>query len=135
MPYTWLLWRWQKLNDQNREEEKQNEVDKFENVNRIIEKLSLWLDEPIMKSSTRLLIIIALYLNDYLTFTELLQIVHVGKGSLMNHLGKMQEKQIVKIKKVFSPAVPRTVIELSDLGRDIFKEYSKLMIQILKSDS
>ncbi len=120
------------MTDQKRVGEEQNEI---ENINTILGKLSVWLDEPVMKSSTRLLIIIALYLNDYLTFTDLLQIVHTGKGSLMNHLEKMQEKQIVKIKKVFTPAGPRTVIELSDLGREIFREYSKLMIRILSNES
>ena len=77
------------------------------NLNDLLETLGKQLNEPVMKSTARLIIIISLAINRKLSFTDLLTITSLGKGSLSNHLEKLQKNGLIKIKTVFKQNGPR----------------------------
>jgi DNA-binding transcriptional ArsR family regulator len=100
-------------------------------VNELIEILSIQLNEPVMKSTARLMIIISLALNKKLTFTDLLEITSLGKGSLSNHLDKLKEGGLINIKTVFSGMGPRVLIEITREGMLAYENYSKILKKLL----
>ncbi len=102
-----------------------------QHLNELIETLSIQLSEPVMKSTARLMIIISLALNRKLTFTDLLTITSLGKGSLSNHLDKLREGGLIKIKTVFSPIGPRVMVEITEEGMSAYENYSKILKKLL----
>lgn len=105
--------------------------DGHERLNELLETLSTQLNEPVMKSTARLIIIISLALNKKLTFTDLLAITAVGKGSLSNHLDKLKESGLIKIKTVFRPSGPGVSIEITNEGMSAYETYSKILKKLL----
>ena len=53
--------------------------------------------DPTLRSSTRVLILISLALNRKMTFVGLLTLTGVGKGSLSNHLEKLESSGFITI--------------------------------------
>lgn len=100
-------------------------------INFIIEELGVKLKESVLKSSTRMLMIISLSINKRLTFTELLQLTSIGKGSLSNHLEKLEESGLIRSKTVFSLSGPRLVIEITESGEEIYAEYQSLLRKLM----
>ncbi|WP_161952119.1 transcriptional regulator [Thermoplasma sp. Kam2015] len=92
-------------------------------LNKEIANLARRLSDDAMKSSMRLLIIISLYLNDRLSFSDLLDLTGLGKGSLANHLNKLMEKGLIKSGFAFSLNGPVTVYSLTEEGRKVYTEY------------
>lgn len=107
------------------------ESGRLEEINATIEELGLKLREPVLKSSTRMLMIISLSIHKKLTFTELLQLTSVGKGSLSNHIEKLQEVGLVRSRTVFSFSGPRLVIEITESGKEIYVEYQNLLRKLM----
>ena len=68
----------------------------------IIKSLNEQLNDPIVKSSTRILILILLAMNKRLTSVELRSLVGLGKGSLENHLAKMEASGLIRVRSVRS---------------------------------
>ncbi|MEM0157525.1 MAG: transcriptional regulator, partial [Thermoplasmataceae archaeon] len=101
--------------------------DDGESVNFLISELSTQLNEPVMKSAARLTILIALALNRKLSFSELLAITSMGKGSLSNHLDKMQEYGLIRIRTVLRLSGPRTILEITEKGIEAYNTYSDLL--------
>ena len=60
-----------------------------------LEELNTILNEPALKATARLSILITLALNTKLTFTELLTITSIGKGSLSNHIEKLTSNGVL----------------------------------------
>jgi len=54
------------------------------------------INEPALKSSIRILILISLALNKHLAFVDLLELTGLGKGSLSNHLDKLEASGLIK---------------------------------------
>lgn len=100
-------------------------------VESILEKLSEQLGEPVMKSSQRLLIIIILKINGKMRFYELQSTLGIGKGSLSNHLEKLESNGFIKTKDVLTISGPGKLIELTEKGKEIVDEYSQLMSMII----
>ena len=68
----------------------------------IIKSLNEQLNDPTFKSSTRILILILLAMNKKLTSVELRSFVGLGKGSLENHLVKMETSGLIMVHSVRS---------------------------------
>lgn len=100
-------------------------------LNRILEALQGHFNEPVMKSTARLLILITLALNRKLSFADLLMITSLGKGSLSNHLEKLESNNLIKIRTVFRAAGPRVYVEITQLGEEAYKNYSQLLKYLL----
>ena len=103
----------------------------LDEINSIIEELGVRLKEPVLKSSTRMLIIITLSINKKLTFTELLQLTSAGKGSLSNHLERLKEEGLVRSRTVFGLAGPRLVVEITEDGKEVYSDYLMLLRKLM----
>jgi len=101
-----------------------------QSLNDLLEILGKQLNEPVMKSTARLIIIISLAINRKLSFTDLLTITSLGKGSLSNHLDKLQKNGLIKIKTVFKQNGPRVSIEITENGLDAYRNYSSLLREL-----
>lgn len=96
-------------------------------LNMLLEKLSAQLGEPVLKSSQRLLILIMLKVNGRMRFYELQSTLGIGKGSLSNHIDKLEENDLVKVRDVLTVTGPGKSLELTNKGKEIVEAYSEIM--------
>ena len=82
----------------------------------IIKSLNEQLNDPTFKSSTRILILILLAMNKRLTSVELRSFVGLGKGSLENHLVKMEASGLIRVRSVRSWGGVHQVVEITEKG-------------------
>ncbi len=81
-----------------------------------IKLLNKQLSEPALKSSTRILILILLAMNKKLSASELRSLVGLGKGSLENHLTKMEDSGLIRVQSVRSWGGFHQVVEITEKG-------------------
>ncbi len=81
-----------------------------------IKSLNEQLSELSLKSSTRILILILLAMNKKLSASELRSLVGLGKGSLENHLAKMQVSGLIRVQSVRSWGGVHQVVEITEKG-------------------
>jgi DNA-binding MarR family transcriptional regulator len=94
-----------------------------------VKHLGEQLSDPCLKSSTRLVILISLALNKKLGFVDLLNLTGMGKGSLSNHLEKLEAAEYVKTGTTMTFGRSRVTIEITEKGA---KAYNKLMKTLVK---
>ncbi len=90
-----------------------------------IKSLNEQLSEPSLKSSTRILILILLAMNKKLSAPELRSLVGLGKGSLENHLSKMEASGLVRVRSVRSWGGSHQVVEITEKGLEDCKSLLK----------
>jgi len=77
--------------------------------------------------STRLGILIALYyLNDEITFSNLRRDLEIPKSSLHFHLSILKDEGLISVKTRLTSYGPRTLIRITDAGRELIKKYLDL---------
>ena len=81
-----------------------------------IKSLNEQLADPTFKSSTRILILILLAMNKKLNATELRSFVGLGKGSLENHLAKMEASGLIRVRSIRSWGGVHQVVEITEKG-------------------
>jgi DNA-binding MarR family transcriptional regulator len=81
-----------------------------------IKSLNEQLSDPGLKSSARILILILLAMNKKLTAPELRSLVGLGKGSLENHLAKMEASGLIRVRSVRSWGGVHQVVEITEKG-------------------
>lgn len=94
---------------------------------KLIDDLGLIANDPALKSSSRLLLLIILSINRRMTFSELLHATSMGKGSLSNHIEKLEEMDLIKTRNVFKLSGPRVIVEITNKGMDTYKKYIELI--------
>jgi DNA-binding MarR family transcriptional regulator len=94
---------------------------------KLIDDLGLIANDPALKSSSRLLLLIILYINGKMTFSELLHATSMSKGSLSNHIEKLEEMDLIKTRSVFKLSGPRVIVEITNRGMDKYKKYIELI--------
>jgi DNA-binding MarR family transcriptional regulator len=82
----------------------------------MIKSLNDQLGESCLKSSTRILILILLAMNKKLSSVKLRDLIGVGKGSLENHLEKLEAAGYVKVRNVLSWGGTRQIVEVTEKG-------------------
>ena len=80
----------------------------------------------------RLMIVAMLYVVQSADFLFLLRQTGLTKGNLSSHLGKLEAAGYVEVKKEFVGKIPRTLLRLTDQGRDAFETYRHSMMQVLE---
>ena len=95
--------------------------------NNKLEELNTILNEPALKATARLSILITLALNTKLTFTELLTITSIGKGSLSNHIEKLASNGLVNVRTVLRSSGPRVIVEITEKGMAAYIKYSEIL--------
>ena len=98
----------------------------------IIKSLNEQLNDPTFKSSTRILILILLAMNKKLTSVELRSFVGLGKGSLENHLAKMEASSLIRVRSIKSWGGTHQVVEITEKGleecRSLLKKIHSLNV-------
>lgn len=103
------------MNGDNPDDPAASHADGFQSLN---ERLS----RGALKSSSRILILILLAMNKKSTATELRVLTGLGKGSLENHLEKLETAGYVKTRNIKVFGGWRQVVEITQEGLDECRE-------------
>ncbi len=87
--------------------------------------------DPLIHAPARLMVVTYLYVVDSIDFVYLKRMTGLSWGNLSTHLTKLDDAGYVNIKKTFQDKKPRTMIQLTDKGREAFRKYKDDMQQIL----
>jgi len=74
-----------------------------------------------LRSSARVLIVLALGVNRRLTFTDLLELTHVAKGSLSYHIRQLETAGLVGTATVFTFRGQRMVVSITASGGELYR--------------
>ena len=92
----------------------------IENIDRVIH-------EP-----ARLMIVAFLSVVESADFIFLMRQTGLTRGNLSSHLSKLEQAGYVVIEKTFVDKIPRTLLSLSDEGREAFSSYRQGLMQVLE---
>lgn len=73
-----------------------------------------------LRSSARILILLALGVNQRLTFSDLLELTHVAKGSLSYHLKQLETAGLVHSATVFTFNGQRVAVTITSKGQELY---------------
>ena len=88
--------------------------------------------DPVIHSPTRLKVMTYLYLVENIDFVYLKRVTDLSWGNLSKHLTKLEEAGYVVMEKTFENKKPKTLIWLSDQGREAFQQYKDNLQQIFE---
>jgi DNA-binding MarR family transcriptional regulator len=80
----------------------------------------------------RLQILALLMVIESADFTFLMRQTGLTRGNLSSHLGKLEEAGYIRITKEFVDKIPRTLIRLTDEGREAIQDYRETMRQVVE---
>lgn len=89
--------------------------------------------DRVIHEPARLLILACLSVVDSADFLFLMNQTNLTRGNLSSHLSKLETAGYVEIKKEFVDKIPRTLLALTEKGRNAFHEYRRNMKQVLDS--
>ena len=84
------------------------------------------------ENKIRLGIMSALFVNEYLDFNSLKELLEVTDGNLASHLKSLEKSNYVTFKKEFLGRKPNTKYSATEDGRKAFKKHIKAIEQLLK---
>lgn len=84
------------------------------------------------ENKTRLGIMSALMVNDYVDFNTLKELLGVTDGNLASHLKSLEKSKYVIYKKDFLERKPNTNYSATPIGKDAFKKHINAIEQLLK---
>ena len=100
-----------------------------------VRSLNEQLNDSTFKSSTRIMILVLLTLARNMSAVQLRTLTGLGKGSLENHLNKLESSGYVRLtyeKSLGARGVPRQMVEITDQGiracRALVKSISSLAL-------
>lgn len=83
------------------------------------------------ENKIRLGIMSALYVNDYLDYTTLKNLLEVTDGNLASHLKSLEKSEYIEFKKEFLDRKPNTKYYATDKGRVAFKKHIEAIEKLL----
>jgi DNA-binding MarR family transcriptional regulator len=89
--------------------------------------------DRLVHEPARLMILALLYIVESADFVFLMRQTGLTKGNLSSHMAKLEAAGYVDIDKEFVDKIPRTVLRLTDNGREAFQTYRQGMIQVLEN--
>jgi DNA-binding MarR family transcriptional regulator len=87
--------------------------------------------DRIVHEPARLMILAVLYVVESADFVFLLRQTGLTRGNLSSHMSRLEAAGYVDIKKEFVDKIPRTLLRLTDEGREAFETYRQDMIRVL----
>ena len=87
--------------------------------------------DRIIHEPARLIILAYLYVVESADFLFLMRQTGLTGGNLSSHLSKLEAAGYVAIEKKFVDKIPRTLLRLTDKGREAFRVYRQSMKQVL----
>ena len=91
--------------------------------------------DRIIHEPARLLILAYLSVVESADFLFLMNQTNLTRGNLSSHLSKLETAGYVEIKKEFVDKIPRTLLRLTEKGRQAFHQYCRNMKNVLESFS
>ena len=89
--------------------------------------------DRVIHEPARLLLVATLSVVESADFLFLMNQTKLTRGNLSSHLSKLEAAGYVEIKKEFVEKIPRTLLRLTEEGRNAFVEYRRKMQQVLDS--
>ena len=87
--------------------------------------------DPLIHAPSRLRVMTYLYVVDSIDFVYLKRVTGMSWGNLSTHLTKLEEGGYISLRKSFQDKKPNTMIQLTDEGRQAFRQYKDSMQQAL----
>jgi DNA-binding transcriptional ArsR family regulator len=87
--------------------------------------------DRLVHEPSRLMILAVLSAVASADFMFLLQQTGLTKGNLSSHLSRLEDAGYIEIDKAFVDKIPRTLLCLTDAGREAFQGYRHRMLQVL----
>ncbi len=87
--------------------------------------------DRVIHEPARLLLVATLSVVESADFLFLMNQTKLTRGNLSSHLSKLEAAGYVEIKKEFVEKIPRTLLRLTEEGRDAFIKYRQQMQRIL----
>jgi DNA-binding MarR family transcriptional regulator len=87
--------------------------------------------DALVHQPSRLMILAVLYVVERADFLFLMTHTGLTRGNLSSHLSKLEDAGYVEIEKEFVDKIPRTLIRMSEVGREAFEAYRTTMLQVL----
>lgn len=84
------------------------------------------------ENRTRLGIMSALVVNDWVTFNDLKSLLNVSDGNLASHIKGLEGKDYIEVKKEFIGKKPSTSYRVTQLGRLEFMNHINLLEKLIK---
>lgn len=88
--------------------------------------------DRLVHEPARLMILTVLYVVESADFLFLLRQTGLTKGNLSSHLSKLEAAGYVDVKKEFMDKIPRTLLCLTDDGRQALEAYRQDMMQVFE---
>jgi len=85
------------------------------------------------ESRVRLGIMSILIVNDWVDFNTLKELLETTDGNLASHLKALEEKELIKMKKQFVGRKPKTSYQVTDQGRNLFKQHLDALENLIKN--
>ena len=79
----------------------------------------------------RLMILAYLSVVDCVDFVFLMNHTGLTRGNLSSHLSKLESAGYISVEKEFVDRIPRTLIRLSDKGKNAIETYRENMRQVI----
>lgn len=88
--------------------------------------------DRLVHEPARLMILAMLYVVESADFLYLLRQTGLTKGNLSSHISRLEDAGYIDVEKEFVDKIPRTLLRLTDKGREAFQTYRKDMLQLLE---
>jgi DNA-binding MarR family transcriptional regulator len=87
--------------------------------------------DPVVHAPARLAILGILHIAESADFVFLMRKTGLSSGNLSTHLTKLEAAGYVSIEKKFVDRMPRTLVSLTDIGREALRKYRQQMNKAL----
>ncbi|MFQ6123451.1 MAG: winged helix-turn-helix domain-containing protein [Candidatus Heimdallarchaeota archaeon] len=80
----------------------------------------------------RLMILATLSVVESADFLFIMRQTGLTRGNLSSHMSKLENAGYIEIKKEFVDKIPRTLLRLTDKGKEALQTYRQNMMQVLE---
>ena len=87
--------------------------------------------DKLIHEPARLKIMTQLYVVESVDYVFLMHQLGLTWGNLSSHLSKLESAGYVDVDKGYEGKKPRTVLSLTEKGREAFRQYRKVMKQVI----
>ncbi len=88
--------------------------------------------DRVIHEPARLMLMAYLYVVESADFLFLMRQTGLTRGNLSSHMSKLEAAGYVEVEKEFVAKIPRTMLKLTESGRDAFQKYRKSMKQLFE---
>ncbi|MCB0525011.1 MAG: transcriptional regulator [Lewinellaceae bacterium] len=85
------------------------------------------------ENRTRLGIMSALMVNEFIDFNSMKELLDLTDGNLAGHSRALEEAGYIRVEKIFVGRKPNTRFYITDLGRKAFEKHLVALEKIVKS--